>query len=563
MATTPKAVKLYNGSFIVSDDDFKTFKKVEILDDYVPLKSSNKSTEVILRCEYGDRKAKVLIDEFKAINILLNQPKQQDDGYGHAFEVFAIATHYGFTYEQVMKNNIICGGGADGKIDAVVIHEEVAYIYQIKMNSRLNDHDLDIAKANYVEFFSSGKISSKDTSDLFSFLQTHKSELETLPKRFCSISVDKTGGNNISSKEIFEKFFANKFLPQQKNNLKLKIPIKPQYDREMNRNVDNIVRTQYTTFLFVNAKDLIDNLFEQGIQGADDKLYYENVRGTLGENFGMQNTIQFEPEKFELYNNGVSVLGKSQIESAFLVVDNPLIINGQQTLHNLMLAKEKGRDLTKVLVPVFIKNSLDGTENLNIAKFNNTQKQIRNIDLLSVNADLRNIQKLLLEQANKNNFEGECFYLQITSNGKRQSDKIIKYLFSKNQIITMKDFVRMYWIIENGRYLGKWKNNINKMIEQEITETYTFSLEPALCTCKIIKAYHDFLDLQAEKQSYKIADVTFMYLLHLYDIKTAQKIIDYINKEICKNDGKTASNFYKSKNIMSAINKARSELNIK
>lgn len=562
MSTKEKAIKLYDDSFLVSEDGFKTFRKTKTLNDYAVLNNRNKITEVILRHDYGDRKAKVLIEEFKKINDLIFGTKKTNDGYGRAFEVFAIANNYDFTYEQVIENNVIGGDGADGKIDAVVAHNGTAYVFQIKMASIPNVQDLDMAKDNYVEFFKSGEISADNTEDLLKFLKKNKSHLEHLPKKFCSISINKTDQNNISSKYIIERYFNNKLLPKHSNNLKLRLPIESTYDDEMGRPVDNVVKTAYTTFLFVNAETLLKDLFAQGINSRSDKLFYENVRGTLGLNVEMQNTIENAPEKFELYNNGLSILGTSYKESAFLIVENPMIINGQQTLYNLMLAKEDGKNLDHILIPVFIKKSADHQESLNIAKFNNTQRQVRNIDLLSVNAELRAIQESFLDKANKSNFEGECYYLNIVSSGKRQSDGLIKHLFDKNNRISLNDFVRLYCIIESNKCLGEWKNNINRMIEKEITGTYSFSVDKAFHVCQIIKTFHDFLDDQKNDPNYMIADVAFMYLLHFYDLKAVKKIIDYINVVICAGDEKVAGNLYKSKKIMDEIDAAKTALKI-
>lgn len=542
MATTPKAVKLYNGSFIVSDDDFKTFKKVEILDDYVPLKSSNKSTEVILRCEYGDRKARVLIDEFKAINVLLNQAKRQDDGYGHAFEVFAIAVHYDLTYDQVIEKHII-GGSDDGKIDAIVWDDTCAYVYQVKMNNCPLKSDLEAAEQNYIEFSESENISNPNTKDLKTYLQKHKDDLKDKEVRFCTVSIDKTGEYNINSKEIFNKFFIRRLLPQTSSNVELYVKINRLKDKATGRMVKNFAKSDTTTFMFAEANDLLSNLYSQGINSESDKLFYENVRGTLGENAAMQETIHYHPEKFELYNNGISIIGKIRQSATHLIVSDPMFINGQQTLYNLMLAREKNEDLSKVIVPIFFKDEEDHLERLNIAKYNNTQRQVKNLDLLSIHSDLRHIQEYLLQKAINTNFQGDYFFLQIVSSGVRSSDLYVKKLFA-GHIIHLSDFIRVYWLTEKRKRLGAWKNNISQMIDQEIIKTnYKFSVDSCEKVCKTIKQYYDFLakvSTKQEKGVYRIADVAFMYLLYFYDINTTQKIIDYIYTELCKGDGKTA-----------------------
>ena len=110
--------------------------------------------------------------------------------------------------------------------------------------------------------------------------------------------------------------------------------------------------------------------------------------------------VKNNPEKFELYNNGLSILGEIRLTATSIIIENPTIINGQQTLYNLMYAKEKGIDISKIVIPVFIKTLSDSKERLNVARFNNFQKQVKDIDLLSIHSGLREIQEQLLTNTN-------------------------------------------------------------------------------------------------------------------------------------------------------------------
>ncbi len=460
---------------LTSDDNFIAPKESNILEGYSLITSRNKISEISLKYFYKKKKANQILQELKYINKLLNKEKIVDDGYGHAFEVFAMAIYFDLTYQQVIDNYLI-NGKSDGKIDAIYWNNNLVYIFQIKMNDRPQASELDIAKNNYNNFFNELPLSN-NSEDLKIFLEKHKFDLEGKDLRIYTISKDKTDRNNISSTEIFNKFFQIKLLPQKLSKIKLKIKFENIIDDQTTYTIRNFAKTKNNIFLFVNAQEIINELKAQGINKDSDKLYFENVRGILGENVGMQRTIIEAPDKFELYNNGVSILGEIQNSSTHIILNNPTIINGQQTLYNLMLAEERGIDISKITVPVFIKDENKRSERLNIARYNNTQRQIKDIDLLSINANLRDVQEYLLIKSIEKNFLDDCFYLQIISSGKRDSNQTIKSLFEKNNIIKLTDFIRIYWVTYNNTLLGSWKNNISIMIRNEIIDkNYCFEL---------------------------------------------------------------------------------------
>lgn len=567
MSAKDKAVKVVDGKFLVSDDNFKTYREENSFEGYTLVSDQNKAAEVVLRYRYGEREAKVLIKEFEKINrLIFSDSPVQKDGYGHAFEVFSIAVLYDLTYEQAFKNHIV-GGPNDGKIDAIVPRNGEVRVYQIKMNGTPDLADLDIAKKNYTEFAAHRRISAENAGDLQNFLLRHyDEEYKDKPIRLCSVSTSRNGNNNTPSREVFEKFFVMHLLPQETSNVTLKIRIKQIRDEATGRMVDNLARTRQNTFLFANAEELLDDLVSQGIGSGSDKLFYGNVRGCLGKNEAMQKTIEHAPQKFELYNNGLSVIGEITQSATHIIIKNPIFINGQQTLVNLMIAKEEGKNLEEVVLPVFVKEQADKNERLNIAKYNNTQRQVKGIDLLSLNANLREVQKFLLQRSIDGKFEGEIFFLKLISNGKRNSDVDVKLLFGKNQIIPLDVFVRTYWVCEKGTSLGKWKNNISSMLNAEIVDKeYHFDREKSVDICKIIKRYRDFLDGAAEKDKYRVADVVFMYLLRDYDLDTVVRIVDYLNDEIYPKKNPSLSkliDMYKSDTIMADLEAAKIALSV-
>ena len=564
-----KYIRILDGRIILkSSDNFKTFEVVDSISGYEILKKRNKITEITLQYLYGKKKTTLLIQEFKKINKLLfnNDARKHDDGYGRAFEVFALAVLMDQTYEQML--NHVINGVNDGKIDGIVWDDKKVYIYQIKLNSTIAQGVLEEAKKNYKEYLNAKNITSPNTSDLKNFLERNYDNIKYKQLKVCSISSAPTSGNNFNSKEILNKFFNNILLPQDNSNIDLEIKINEMTDPETNNTYFNYAKTDSNTFLFANASDLLNSLYSQGITiESSDKLFYENVRGFIGINVAMQQTIENHPQFFELYNNGLSILGEIKLTATSILIKNPTIINGQQTLYNLMYAKENDVDISNVIVPVFIKTLSEKKEGLNIARFNNSQKQVKDIDLLSINYDLREIQEKLLSEAVLNNFQSGNYYLKLITNGQRMSNSIVKKLFSKYEIISLTDFVRVYWVVENNKLLGSWKNNVGNMIHTEIIENnYRFEYSKSKRICNIISTFMSYIDTldKEEKNNYKSADVAFMYLLNKYDLETSKKIIDYINNIIYQRIRPSKLiDIFKSNNIENYIKEAKTALSIR
>lgn len=113
--------------------------------------------------------------------------------------------------------------------------------------------------------------------------------------------------------------------------------------------------TKIESWVFSMNSDGIADLYET----AGPRIFARNVRGFLGSteiNEAMALTLQDEPEYFWYYNNGVTIIcdGAEKISRRgrdFLKVNNPQIINGQQTTRTLHRHREDGRGAS-VLVRV-------------------------------------------------------------------------------------------------------------------------------------------------------------------------------------------------------------------
>lgn len=146
--------------------------------------------------------------------------------------------------------------------------------------------------------------------------------------------------------------------------------------------------------------------------GELDRLYEKNVRRWLGMrksgkvNWGIKTTLENEPERFGLYNNGITFVAKHFDNYGDMnnwVVTNPYIVNGCQTTRTLFEVvsrrlesggtgvdhdRDQWRDkLRKSAVVVKIVTSNISDEVRNITLFTNTQSAVRGRDLVALDDD--------------------------------------------------------------------------------------------------------------------------------------------------------------------------------
>lgn len=164
---------------------------------------------------------------------------------------------------------------------------------------------------------------------------------------------------------------------------------------------------QYSGLLVgtVGLIDLFDFLQRYKKQtGNMDQLYEKNVRQFLGDrrkiNKGIKNTLETDPEKFGLYNNGITIVVSGYKKSSDdVIMDDPYVVNGCQTtrtiwqvLENRFNAGGSGNDSANVawkkrvgrgiLVTKIVRS--DEAEIANITKFTNSQNSVRAQDFLAL-----------------------------------------------------------------------------------------------------------------------------------------------------------------------------------
>ena len=168
--------------------------------------------------------------------------------------------------------------------------------------------------------------------------------------------------------------------------------------------------------LLVGTVPLIE-LFEflksyQSRTGNLDQLYEKNVRQFLGNrrkiNKGIAKTLNENPDKFGLYNNGITIVVSNYSKSSnddTVTMNDPYVVNGCQTtrtiwqiLDSRLNAGGTGQDtaaeawkervrrgglVTKIV-------SSDEAEITNITRFTNSQNSVRERDFLALHSGFQN-----------------------------------------------------------------------------------------------------------------------------------------------------------------------------
>ena len=535
--------------FLYTDDGWKSFSFIQKKTpghDYILESDQDVVFKIKIKYEFGDKASKVIFKELKNINQKYFEhtaehfPKKT--GFGHEFEVLAISVLYDIPVEDVIDKYII-KGTEDGGIDAIVYNEKEAIVYQIK-SSFISDNAVQVMKNTIVEYNKNRLSSKNDCSSIRSFLDNMTIPINQIPNiDFKTISTNSKLEGNVDYIFVFKSFLKNLVIRKgNKNILFLEKRVGTEEFDFCENKVDN-----RTFFMFARAKTLVEDI-KKSYGDNYTLLFCENVRGDLGENQDMIETLINNPKMFCSYNNGISITGQyikpsSGGLSLNVQISNPNIINGQQTILNLIKAYDNNVDLSEVTVPLFIKNIDDSYEELRIAKYNNSQKSISPIDLLSLDLNLRDIQQSLIESG---------YYLNLISSGRNRYITNARKIFGSDRIIKLSDFVKLYSVSVARNELGKWKNNFNSQVEAKYKNGFPeCDISKAKKICKSIVDSKKLI--KTNKTDYAIADLAIQYLLlSNYSEEDAKVIIDFVNTTYASSVKKKAD-IYKKPSAYNSI----------
>lgn len=551
-----KYIRYKHGKSLISNDNWDHVEKVDkVLENYELETDEDNVYRGKLTYELGKEKAEIILKELNDIRVLLKTMKHIDrvrDGYGLAFEVFAISTIYNIEYEESICKYII-HGDLDGKIDAIYYGDmDQVFIYQIKLGN-ISDTAYEEMKKNYISCLHNNE-SPEHGKNLYDFVKKNKEILKVKEEKYVTISENSLKTTNKNPQEIYELYFANKILPISNNHLTLRIQ-KPGY---LNGNYNISTDGNNNFNFYIKASILINNLLEAlgiGIDFHDhekidlSKYFTDNVRGVLSPNKNMLQTIEIEPENFVKYNNGISITGKVKDLGSQIEIVNPVINNGQQTITTLV---KTYKDISKVVLPVKVTDETDIEIKGKISQYTNEQVRVKPIDILSLNVFVRKIQKEIYEEGN--------YFLKIYSSGKKGYDDILSHLYKKNNIISLLDFIKLYFSLENKKDLGLWKNSPSYQLEQIQIDHYFDKLK-SLKVCNAIAQFKDYLDTVQNKKvkdDLKSADLAFKYILCTtsFEPTKIEDILMQINQKYyyqVKDEKSKLIDIYKSTTIINKI----------
>ena len=208
-----------------------------------------------------------------------------------------------------------------------------------------------------------------------------------------------------------------------------------------------------------------------------DLLYEKNVRKFLGSrrkvNIGIADTLQKDPEKFGLYNNGITIVVEhfNFLESDKYELVEPFVVNGCQTTRTIWetlntrlesggtglnpVLEEWKSKLNKGIVVVKIVKVGESGEKLmeNTTRFTNSQNAVSNRDFISLEKDFRRWHSEISEKFD--------IYLEIQRGGWDSNKALQK---SGAQTKEYKDWVNAFdllkvygagWMNEPGLAYGK------------------------------------------------------------------------------------------------------------
>ncbi len=396
---------------------------------------------------------------------------------------------------------IFCDGSGDGGIDAVYLHRgefesdenliegDTWYIVQSKFGKAFSSIDTLLTETQKI--IESLEGTRKNLSSLATEIVERinifiKSSSENDSIRFVFATTDRLTEHEQSMLETIKK------IAQERLRIKCEVEhvsIHHIYQRVMTISPDlkkhevkitaNLVSSGTDVMvgsvklfnLFVFLKEYRDST------GDLDMIYEKNVRKFLGSgrqvNRGIANTLNNEPERFGLYNNGITIVAEDfeQEESDVFKLREPFIVNGCQTtrtiwevLYNKLESGGTGINpeietwkdrLKKAIVVVkVVKVGSDGETMLtNITRYTNSQNAVSKKDFIALEHGFKQWAREMAEKFD--------VYLEIQRGGwdsrkafQRSNPKIKQFEKHSNAFDLLKVFGAA-WLGEPGIAFGK------------------------------------------------------------------------------------------------------------
>lgn len=252
---------------------------------------------------------------------------------------------------------------------------------------------------------------------------------------------------------------------------------------------------------------------------------YDNVRGYLGEtkfNKNIMKTLDEEPSKFFMFNNGITITARNIIMKPIngnkkysSTIEGFQIVNGGQTLRSIY--KYKDRDFNEenlvkaeVLVRLF-KTEFDEELTNDIAEYTNSQNAISSIDLKSISNLQIKIEKYLeTEGIDYVRKAGDVMSKQKEFSVRISMDKLAQIIYSYKG------------------YPDRATNQKNKLFDVYYDEVFDSKDANFELYVKLIKYYGEAERIYS-KSMYKDYSQKYLYIIYLKSLFPERDIIKFID----------------------------------
>lgn len=251
---------------------------------------------------------------------------------------------------------------------------------------------------------------------------------------------------------------------------------------------------------------------------------YDNVRGYLGEtkfNKNIMKTLDEEPSKFFMFNNGITITARNIIMKPIngnkkysSTIEGFQIVNGGQTLRSIY--KYKDREFNEenlvnaeVLVRLF-KTEFDEELTNDIAEYTNSQNAISSIDLKSISNLQVKIEKYLeTEGIDYVRKAGDVMSKQKEFSIRISMDKLAQIIYSYKG------------------YPDRATNQKNKLFDVYYDEVFDSKDAKFELYVKLIKYYGEAEKIYSESV-YKDYSQKYLYIIYLKSLFPKRDIPEFI-----------------------------------
>lgn len=382
----------------------------------------------------------IFIDRFSILSNLKETDDARKQKRDLAFEllscitIFKVSPYYAIEecWNAIEKDGIYSNDGEDGKIDGFFVVGDndkiIVSLVQAKNTNKILQKDIELFFSSIKKYLIERKSLVKGYTSLNNLLNRIDEETARYPKAEIIFKAYISGDINEEQKELFKELFENEF----ENIENVALGFKNLYDmekdiKEIRKNIldgksndtkihlnpeystDTIKYKKSKVVITVLSADeiikLINSEFENNFELS--RLFSGNVRGfldTTDVNQSIKETIENSPITFLSKNNGAVIVCdelKTQSNGS-LIIKNPIIVNGQQTVSTIYKYAVKKQQREKVQVMVkFIEIANDENKNeilLEVAKASNQSNSIDSLDLLSNRSLFRELVKYFGEK---------------------------------------------------------------------------------------------------------------------------------------------------------------------